>query len=351
MHDHQHRKWLKVALVSFLVAVCIFVTLWFHYVSDISYVFPNFFYFPIILACLWWDRKGVLVAVFLSAFLVISSALSPGEQPLWDDVIRAGVFIVVAVVIAELSLRRKVLIANLEEKVEERTSALQASNEELDRFATSVSHDLVGPLATMRGYAEVGKEAISSGDSELEKESLDAIERMSGRVIHTIEDLLEYARSRNHDLKSMVDTGVVTSEVIADLQGLMADKQIDVVIDEDMPRVQVETVKLRQVFTNLVGNAVKHATSGRPLLIEIGGYGEDEHVTLFVRDDGPGIEPNRQKMVFEEYAHLDEEELASGHGLGLSIVKHAVEGWGGKVWLESSPGEGTTFYFTVPKAD
>ncbi|MBN2025968.1 MAG: HAMP domain-containing histidine kinase [Actinobacteria bacterium] len=291
----------------------------------------------------------MVITVFLAVILVLSSAFSPGEQPLWDDIIRAGVFLVVGVVIAELSLRRKRLIGDLEQRVKERTAELQASNEELDLFASSVSHDLIGPLATLQGYASIAKEAVSSGESELEMESLDAIDRLSLRVIHTIEKLLEHARSRKRDgSRPGVDTGAAASEVVADLQGMMSDKEVEVVVEENLPCVQVEAVKLKQVLANLVGNAAKHAASGRPLLVEIGGTREGDVATLFVRDDGPGIEPDHQEMVFEEFTQLNEGGQTSGLGMGLHIVKRAVEGWGGRVWLESSPGEGTTFYFTAP---
>lgn len=343
------RRLLKATIMALLVCGSVFLTIWFHYIQKSEVIFQSIFYVPIILGCLWYDRWGIILAVFYATLIIFLSFISPAETPVWENLVRGLAYMLTAAVVAELSLRRKRLIADLEKKVEERTTELRASNEELDRFASTVSHDLIGPLATLQGYTGVAREALSSGESELEMESLDAIDRLSLRVIHTIEGLLEHARSRKRDgSRPLVDAGIAASDVVADLQGILSGKEIEVVIDEGLPRVQVEAVKLKQVFTNLVGNAAKHAASGKPLLIEIGGSMEGDLATLFVRDDGPGIEPHQQEMVFEEFTQLGAGEQASGFGLGLSIVKRAVEGWGGRVWLESLRGEGTTFYFTAP---
>jgi signal transduction histidine kinase len=349
IRDPSTRRLIKAALMVILVCGSVFATVWFHYVQKTEVIFQSIFYIPIILGCLWYNRWGIILAGCFALLILILSFVSPAETPVWENAVRGSAYILTAVVVAELSVRRKALIASLEEKVEERTAELQASNEELDNFASTVSHDLVGPLATLQGFAGIAREAVSSGESELQMESLDAIDRLSMRVVHTVEGLLEHARSRKQDgLLLLVDTGTAASEVVSDLRGLMSGKEIDVAIVDDLPQVRVEAVKLKQVFTNLIGNAVKHAASGRPLLIEIGGYREGDLATLFVRDDGPGIESHQQEMIFEEFTQLSAGEQTPGLGLGLAIVKRAVEGWGGGVWLESSPGEGTTFYFTAP---
>lgn len=349
MHDQKRREWLKVTLVSILVAACLFVTIWFHYVSDVSYVFPNFFYIPIILACLWWDRKGVVLAAFLAVFLVLSSAFSPGEQPLWDDAVRAGIFLLIALVIAELSARRKELIDTLEEKVQTRTAELKERNEELETFSYAVSHDLTGSLATLHGYAEVARDIAAGKMPALEEESLEAIEAISSRMSHYIMELLEYARAGRHEGEvGLVSVYQAAAEVIEDLASLRSGKNVEVSIEDGLPDVRVEEVLLRQVLSNLVANSIKHGAGNGPLRIEIGWYKEGDADTFFVRDDGVGIDREQQEEVFKDFTRMDSGDKTPGLGLGLSIVKRAVEGWGGRVWLESSPGEGATFYFTVP---
>ncbi|RJP34480.1 MAG: hypothetical protein C4536_02790 [Actinobacteria bacterium] len=343
------RGLLKAALMIVLVSGSVFLTVWFHYVQKTEVIFQSIFYIPIILGCLWYDRAGIILALFFVLLVIIFTFISPAETPVWENAVRGSAYILTAVVVAELSARRKALIANLEVKVEERTAELKESNKELDGFASAVSHDLVGPLATLHGFAEIAKDAAASGKSDLEMESLDTIDRLSLRVIHTVEGLLEHARIRKGGgTLPIVDTGAVVRDVIADLRGPLRGRDIEVEIDDDLPGVQVEMVKLKQVFTNLIGNAVKHAASHKPLLVEVGGYAKSDMVTLYVRDDGPGIDAGQQEKVFREFTRLGTDEGTPGLGLGLAIVRRAVEGWGGRVWLESAPGEGATFYFTAP---
>jgi signal transduction histidine kinase len=342
------RSLLKAALMVLLVCGTIYLTIWFHYMQKTEVIFESIFFIPIILGCLWYNRAGILLASFFAVLIIILSFVSPAETPVWQNTVEGFTYIMTAMVVSELSARRKALIASLEEKVEERTVDLKASNEELNDFASTVSHDLVGPLATLHGYTEIAKEAASCDNSALMMESLDTIDMLSMRMIRTVEDLLEHARSKKHNgLQSITDTAEAAREVIADLRGLLHGRDIEVVINAGLPEVQVEPAKLKQVLANLIGNSIKYAVPGKPLCIEIGGYGEDELVTLFVRDNGLGIDPQEQDMVFEEFARASTDEQVPGFGLGLAIVKRAVKGWGGQVWLESTPGGGATFYFTV----
>jgi len=351
MAGFSRREWYKITLVGALVAACMFITLWFHFVSDVGYIFPNLYYVPIILACLWWGRKGIILAAFLAAFILISSAVSPGVEPLWDDLVRAAIFILIAVVIGELSARRKELIGTLEDKVRKRTEELQARNEELDTFSRTVSHDLIGPLSTLHGYVEVAHEAASSGESVLELESIDAIGALSMRLSHTIEELLEYARAGRHEaMATIVSPTQAAMKVVEDLAGLLSGKNIEVHVEEGIPGILVDEVKLEQVLSNLVGNSIKHGAGDGPLHIEVGGYREGDEVVIFVRDDGVGIKEEMQDEVFKEFARLSDGGETPGIGLGLSIVKRAVGGWGGRVWVESAPGEGAAFYFSAPIA-
>ena len=349
MDEHRRLERLKAATMFVLVAACVFVTIWFHLVSDAGYVFPNLYYIPIILACLWWDRKGIAVAVFLSLLLLVSSIVSPGTDPIWDDFIRAGVFLLIAVVIGELSARRRGLIDTLEERVQKRTEELQARNEELDAFSRTVSHDLIGSLSTLRGYVEVARDAAAGKKTSLEKESLGAIESISMRMSDNIQELLEYARAgRPGSAVEVVSPSYSAGEVVEDLVGLMSGRSIEVVVDDRLPDVLVEEVKLKQVLSNLVANSIKHGGGNGTLHIEIGGYREESTATLFVRDDGVGIESEWQDEIFGDFKRMSTGDETPGLGLGLSIVKRAVEGWGGRIWLESKPGEGATFFFTIP---
>ena len=342
-------EWLKIGLVVALVGASAFLTIWYLFVSDVGFVFPNLFYFPVILSCLWWDRRGVAVAAFLALLLLVSSIASPGTDPVWDDAVRAGTLILIAVVVAELSARRKEITDTLEEKVSERTAQLQARNEELDAFSRTVSHDLVASLATLHGYVEVAKEAAAGDKHDLEMESLDAIGAISMRMAHDIRELLDYARAgRRVEEPEPVDPSHVAGMVVDDLASLLSGGSVEVVVEDGLPDVMVEEVKLKQVLSNLVSNAIRHGAGDKPLRVEIGGRRAGDGVILFVRDDGVGIEREYQDEIFEDFRRMSGGKGEPGLGLGLSIVRRAVEGWGGRVWLESAPGEGSTFYFTAP---
>lgn len=344
-------EWLKIALVAALTVACIILTVWFHFARDTGYIFPHLYYVPIILACLWWDRKGIALAVFLSVLLLVSSFTGLGSEQIWDDVIRVAVFLTVSVVIAELCARRKNLINTLEERVEGRTAELQARNEELDAFSRTVSHDLIGSLSTLHGYAEVARDAALNEENALEMESIEAIETISMRISHNIEELLDYTRAgKQLDAGHAVRPSSVAAEVAENLAGLMSGMNVEVSIEESMPDILVEEIKLKQVFHNLVANSVKHAAGNGQLHIEIGGKAEEDRATIFVRDDGVGIEKDVQEEIFREFVRMSDGGGKPGLGLGLSIVKRAVEGWGGRVWLESAPGKGSTFFFTAPLA-
>ena len=262
---------------------------------------------------------------------------------------RAAVFMLVAVVVAELSGRRRELIDTLEERVRKRTRELQARNEELDTFSRTVSHDLIGPLSTLHGYAEVARDAASRREASLEIESIDAMDALSMRLSNTITELLDYARAGRHEgMVGLVNPSYAAGEVIENLAGLLSGRDIEVSLEEGLPDVLVEEVKLKQVLSNLIANSIKHGAGEGTLRIEIGGYREGDTAVIFVRDDGVGIRRDHQDGVFREFERLSPGGETPGIGLGLSIVKRAVEGWGGRVWLESAPGEGAAFFFTAP---
>jgi len=350
MKDRGQAEILKAALIALLVFFSIFLTIWFHYIKQEEIIFPSVYYLPIILACLWWDRRGIWLAAFFSVLLIVSSLVSSTETPVWEIAVRASAFMLTAVVVAELSLRRKELIGTLEQKVSKRTEELRARNEELDTFAHTVSHDLIGPLATLEGFAVVAGDAFIEGDDSLEEESLNAVLKLSRRLIYIVQTLLEYARAgRPQGEVERVDPGKIIKDVLADLEKATKREGVEVQVAENLPDVLLDPLKLAQVFSNLIGNSVKHAGGESNLKIEIGAYGQDEMVTLFVRDNGQGMDAGKLDTIFEPFVRLDSRETY-GLGLGLAIVKRAVEAWGGALWLQSAPGAGTTFFFTAPAA-
>ena len=228
---------------------------------------------------------------------------------------------------------------------------LRNRNEELEAFAHTISHDLLTPVAIVEGYAKAALEADAEGRAEAERECLEAIARGARRMSELISSLLQYAQAGHAEMEELaVDAEEVLLEVLMDLEEEIQGKGAAVKIRDRLPAVRAEAVKLRQVFFNLVGNALKHMGNVEDPRVEIGARVEGDLAIFRVSDNGVGIPSALQEQIFEPFKHFSMDGTP-GLGIGLSTVKRAVRSWGGKIWVESSPGEGATFLFTVPLAE
>lgn len=226
---------------------------------------------------------------------------------------------------------------------------LRARNRELDAFAYTVSHDLRTPLALVEGYAQLMR-AEDTTDEEKEK-YLKSIVAAARRMDELTESLLEYAQAGQPGGEAaQVDPTEVISEVLSEQADVLEWYNIEVVVDEPLPLIYVDPLKLRQVFTNLVGNAVKYTGEYPHPRLEIGSKRDAGAAIFHVRDNGPGIDARLLEDVFLPFKRFGG-SAAHSLGIGLSTVKKAVEGWGGNIWVESDPSEGTTFFFTAPTAE
>ena len=225
---------------------------------------------------------------------------------------------------------------------------LRASNRELDAFATTVSHDLRTPLSLIEGYAQLMR---AEGIPEEEKEAyLKSIIAAARRMDELTESLLEYAKAGETSGEAVsVDPLEVVSDILFEHTESLESNNIHVILAEEFPPIKVDPLKLRQVFTNLVSNAVKSVSACPEPRIEIGCDKNVDLVTIHVRDNGIGLEPGMKEEIFMPFRRPGS-SISPGTGLGLSTVKRAVDGWGGMVWVESEPHEGATFFFTAPAA-
>ena len=224
---------------------------------------------------------------------------------------------------------------------------LYARNEELEAFAYTISHDLLTPAAVMEGYAKTVLEADAEGRTEAEKECLEGIIRGARRMCDLIESLLQYAQAGHLKMESEnVDPNSVLKETLLDLGESIAEKGVGIEVDGVLPAVYLGSMKLHQVFLNLVKNAIQHTGDVRNSKIEIGVSQADKSVTFFVRDNGVGIPLEIQKKIFEPFKNFS--GAGTGLGIGMATVRRAVETWGGEILVDSVPGEGTTFFFTAP---
>jgi signal transduction histidine kinase len=244
------------------------------------------------------------------------------------------------------------LNATLEERVRERTSELECrslqlarSNEDLNQFASVASHDLREPLRSMGTYLyfldrDVGTQLGPEGRESLNS-ALDAAKRMDGMIA----GLLAFSGVEAAGQPgAAVDCAALVREAIEMLASVIQDREALLVVGP-LPRAVGDPALLRQVFQNLVENALKFCRSAPR--IEVGGEARGATVKLWVRDNGIGIPEKDYERVFKLFKRLHGRDEYPGSGLGLALCKKIVERHGGRMWLESKPGVGSTFFFTL----
>lgn len=239
------------------------------------------------------------------------------------------------------------LAADLELRVEERTGELARSNAELEQFAYVASHDLQEPLRAVSSYAELLQmkygEQLDDKAHKYLGHMIGGIERMQA----LINDLLVYSRvgTRGKEFKE-ADLNAMLAEALQNLEKSIQESGA-VITHDDLPRVDVDASQIRQLLQNLIGNAVKFRGEGTPV-IHVSAENRDGEWLFGVKDNGIGIDPKYSDRIFEIFQRLHGRAEYSGTGIGLSICRRIVERHGGHIWVESEPGQGATFFFTIP---
>lgn len=230
----------------------------------------------------------------------------------------------------------------------EREELLQANNElsrkvkELDQFAYIVSHDLKAPLRNISSIITWMEEDFEKEIPPAMKEQFNMVKSRITGMENLIEGILSYSRSGRNSKPEWIVPAEVCKEII---EMNVSAKKIAVSIQPNMPAFTGQKTQFIQVMSNLINNAVKHG--GENTEITIGVMPLEGCLQFFVKDNGPGIASVHHQRIFEMFQSLHENET-KGSGIGLAIVKKIVEGHNGKVWVESQPGHGATFYFTWP---
>ncbi len=224
--------------------------------------------------------------------------------------------------------------------------------EDLKRtFVSVISHELKTPLALITGYAETLAREDVRWDSETTDECLAVIREESGRLNRLIEDLLDAARIEAGALKlkmSYVQLNEIVESTVDAWRPLERDHMFAVDFPPDFPTVPGDSERLRQVLRNLLNNAVKYSPADS--LIRVTGRVEPQHVVVSVSDEGPGIPLDEQRHLFERFSRgTIAQNTTSGAGLGLYLSKAIIEAHGGEIGVDSTPGQGATFYFALPK--
>jgi signal transduction histidine kinase len=235
----------------------------------------------------------------------------------------------------------------LEERVRERTAALQAANAELEAFSYSVSHDLRAPLRAIDGFSRILVEDHSAELSPEASHCVSVLARNSRQMGQLIDDLLAFSRIGRQDLaRGTVDMAALAESVADEVRRAETDRVIELHI-EKLPPARGERALLRQVLINLIGNAAKFTRPRDVARIEIGARHEDGETIYYVRDNGVGFDMKYAGKMFGVFQRLHRADEFEGTGVGLAIVQRIVHRHDGRVWSESRPGLGATFYFTL----
>jgi PAS domain S-box-containing protein len=237
----------------------------------------------------------------------------------------------------------------LEQRVLERTAQLKSSNDELQTFNYSVSHDLRAPLRGILAFAELMQKDPSLALSKSGAEALSMINKSALRMSELIDDLLAFSRLGVADLtKSTVDLNATINEVLADLQAELKARKITWNIPA-LPPVQADPCLLRIVLVNLLSNAVKFTRARDVAEIEMGNVpSQNDETITFIRDNGVGFDPAHAGKLFGVFERMDTPIKFEGLGIGLANVRRIIERHGGRTWAEGVPGVGATFYFSLP---
>jgi signal transduction histidine kinase len=236
---------------------------------------------------------------------------------------------------------------SLELRVALRTAQLRETIEGLESFNRSVSHDLRGPLGGITGVSRMAREALGRGDLTAADRLLAAIARQSESSTDLVTSLLQLARSAEGAVeRRTVHTDALVREVADLLIGATAAAPQVVAIEGELPDLQADPALVRQVFANLLANAVKFSASADRPHVEVGAGREPDGTLIFhVRDNGIGFTEAQVRELFVPFRRLHADRF-EGHGIGLTIVRRIVERHGGRLWAEGRPGQGATFYFS-----
>ena len=239
----------------------------------------------------------------------------------------------------------RVAQSELENRVIERTSQLQIANSELESFSYSISHDLRAPLRAIIGYTSILEEEYSNKLDDEAKRLTSVIKRNTKRMGDLIDDMLAFSKlGRDGIAKTHISSNEMVKEII---DGLDGKNNIKWNI-QSLPDINADIKTMRQVWINLISNAIKYSRNREHPQIEIGTSPHKGHNTFFVKDNGVGFNQRYSKKLFKVFQRLHTTEEFEGTGVGLAIVEKIISKHGGNVWAEAEEGKGASFFFTIP---
>ena len=245
----------------------------------------------------------------------------------------------------------RLLNEQLERRVQDRTAQLEAANKELESFAYSVSHDLRAPLRAIDGFAQILMNEHAPALAYEPRRLLERVSDSSRKMGRLIDDLLRFSRlGRQVVALKPVDTADLVRQCLDDLAAERAGRQVEIAVGE-LPPCWADPALLRQVWLNLLANALKFTRARDPARVEVGSSTQDGETVYFVRDNGVGFDMAYADKLFGVFQRLHRQEDYEGTGVGLALVQRILHRHGGRAWAEAEPGRGATFSFTLGRSD
>ncbi len=238
-------------------------------------------------------------------------------------------------------------VENALEKARYRQQLAQAQAD-LERFAYAAAHDLKEPLRTVAGIGNLMRKHLTRAGDDKALTYLDHMQNASSRMDGLIQGLLDYSLvNRQQAAGQLVDLNHVLGQVTANLQNKIDESGARVQC-EALPQVEANEWLLLQLFQNLIGNAIKFR-SDRPAVITVAAKAEASHWLFSVADTGIGMDMEQARQIFEPFKRLHAQHEYEGSGIGLATCQRIVERYGGRIWVESEVGKGSTFFFTLAR--
>lgn len=246
------------------------------------------------------------------------------------------------------SIRYAVERKRIEETLRQVVALLDRKNQELDTFTYSVSHDLKEPLRTLEAFSQFLLEDYSDRLDDQGRDYLTKLARASARMKRQIEDLLTLSRiGRQTEPLTRVGMSQIIAEIAEGMRALVEKQGGAIEVEDGLPDVLGDKLRVEQIFANLIGNALKFTSEPPHVQVTVREV-DGTAATFAVRDDGIGIDPQYHDRIFGVFQRLHRREDYDGTGAGLAIVKRAAEALDGRVWVESALGEGATFLVRLP---
>jgi two-component system, sensor histidine kinase and response regulator len=278
-------------------------------------------------------------------------------KPLDPELTRAKVSVLLKVQLQKRELMEKNLslekaerqIGELNEHLRRNLEELETMNKDLESFSYSVSHDLRAPLRSVIGYSKILEEDWFEKLDDSGRKALQCVQQNADKMNRLIDDLLQFSKLGRKDvLKTDVDAAMMVQSVLDDMNGSVKHRAA-VKIGTLFP-APADYSLIKQVWINLISNALKYSSKKEFPHVNIGSENSGKEIVYFIRDNGAGFDMQYVDKLFSVFQRLHKESEFEGTGVGLALVHRIIKRHGGRVWAEGKPGEGATFYFSLPSS-